>query len=246
MRNGRTALIALSCTVTHTAAEPAPALVADVSVWSAYVSRGQFNSDWPVAQASLQAGLGPFHAEIWSNVDLESEGPAGRHQFSEINLLLGADYAIGDLALGIGYGELMFPGHDAPLNREVSLSANWERWRLRPFAEAAYEFADSDGLYLQAGAEWEAYAGKNITLVIETAAGWGSRGYNRAFFEISRSEWNDYRGAVRADWSLGGGRGIGLRLGYSGLWNRSLRDAANALYARSEGLYGGLSFSSAF
>lgn len=108
------------------AATPAMAAEATASVdmVSAYVWRGQTFNDGMVAQPSIDVatenGLG---INVWGNYDIDDYNEAVKSgEFSEIDLTISYGKTFGDLDVGIGHIEYLFPGAEGEGTSEVYLS----------------------------------------------------------------------------------------------------------------------------
>lgn len=91
---------------------------------SAYVWRGQTFNDGMVAQPSIDVaaenGLG---INVWGNYDIDDYNEAVKTgEFSEIDLTISYGKTFGDLDVGVGHIEYLFPGAEGEGSSEVYLS----------------------------------------------------------------------------------------------------------------------------
>jgi uncharacterized protein (TIGR02001 family) len=106
------------------AATPAMAAsaTAAVDINSAYVWRGQTFNDGMVLQPSIDvAADNGFGVNVWGNYDIDDyNGSLDENEFSEIDLTVSYGFTVGQLDIGVGVIEYLFPATDKSANPDTT------------------------------------------------------------------------------------------------------------------------------
>lgn len=101
-------------------------VTAAVDVNSAYVWRGQTFNDGLVIQPSVDVTKGGFGFNVWGNLDIDDyDNSLDDGEFSEVDLTLSYGYTLGNVDVGVGWIEYLFPTTDmggGPGTREFYIS----------------------------------------------------------------------------------------------------------------------------
>lgn len=217
---------------------------AELDCYSAYVSRGQVNSDRGVVQPALTIEKYGVRLNVWGNFDL-SDQVTGRRQFSETDLTAAYDFPIPIIEASAGIIEYLYPNMIKPSTREVFLSVAWPNPILRPDLDIYYDFGVVDGAYVVLSLEHDfTFMNNRLTLTPGFDSGWGSRPFNTYNFSWADDDVTASDGLVMtqdaglvngeayviAQYALTPSLSLGGRALYAWLWNSAIEDGARQLY----------------
>jgi len=226
-------------------------VTADLALRSAYVSRGQVNSDHPVVQPQVVISKFGFNIGIWANTEL-TDRSIGRRGVSEIDLMLSYVLPVQPVNVIVGVIEYEYPGTISstledgteiegswPATREVFLAADWDNPWLTPGMDIYYDFGEADGFYVDARLEHAFDVAAGLTFTPGVSSGWGSQKFNEYFFASNLNALND--GNVYAKLGYGWKNGVKLAgdIVYTWLWQSDIRENAKQIYMDNRQLYGG-------
>ncbi len=232
--------------------ENCPAVDADVSLRSAYVSRGQVDSDRPVAQPQIVISKFEFNIGVWGNLEL-TDRSIGHCGFSEVDLMLSYQLPVQPLEAFVGMIECLYPStirqtHDdgtavelsVPATREVFCSMTCPNPWLTPRLELYYDFGEADGFYANVKLAHEFEITSGWTLIPGVSSGWGSRSFNNYYYGAKINALNDGNIYAELEYSWQNGVSLGADLVYTWLWQKDIRDGAGQTYMDNRLLYGGI------
>ncbi len=239
-------------------AENGPAVDADVSLQSAYVSRGQVNSDHPVAQPQVVISKFGFNVGVWANAEL-TDRSIGRQGFSEVDLMLSYELPVQPVNIFVGVIEYLYPDTiqnsmddgteieiSIPSTREVFCIAIWETPWITPCLELYYDFGKADGFYADAKLEHEFKFAPEWTFTPGVSSGWGSRKFNEYYYGKELDALNDGNVYAGLEYSWKSGVSLGANMVYTWLWQKDIRDGAGQIYMDNRLLYGGVTLAYEF
>ncbi|MCX6992923.1 MAG: hypothetical protein NT011_07250 [Kiritimatiellaeota bacterium] len=219
-------------------------VISDLAVYSAYVSRGQVNSDQPVIQPALTIKKYGVRLNVWGNFDLSDE-VTGRRQFSEVDFTAAYDFPVRVIEVSAGIVEYMYPNTPRPSTREAFINIAWPNPIVVPEFDVYYDFGDVRGAYVNLSLEHDfKILADRLTLTPGVNNGWGSRSFNTYFFA-----WNLTNGMasddlvtsqdaglvngeayVLAEYALTPSLILGGRVLYAWLWNSDIEAGARQIY----------------
>lgn len=217
---------------------------ADLAFYSAYVSRGQVNSDRPVIQPALTVQKNGIRLNVWGNYDL-SDKVTGKRQFSEVDLTAAYDFPVRVIGVSAGIIEYMYPNTPSPSTREAFLNVAWPNPIAVPELDVYYDFGVERGTYVNLSLEHDfKIMADRLTLTPGMNSGWGSRAFNTCNFS-----WNVPDGMpsdslvtsqdaglvngeayVLAEYALTPSLILGGRVLYAWLWNSDIEAGARQIY----------------
>ncbi|MBU0715044.1 MAG: MipA/OmpV family protein [Verrucomicrobia bacterium] len=219
-------------------------VIADLGMYSAYVSRGQVNSDRPVIEPALTVKKHGVRLNVWGNLDL-SDQVTGRRQFSEVDLTAAYDFPVPVIEASAGIIEYLYPNTPRPSTREVFLSVAWPNPIAEPELNAYYDFGDVQGAYFNMSLEHDfTFLKDRLHLTPGANSGWGSRSYNTYNFawnvdnETTSDDFITSQDAglvngeayVIAEYALTPSLILGGRALYAWLWNSDIEAGARQIY----------------
>lgn len=235
-----------------------PTVSVDVSLRSAYVSRGQVNSDRPVVQPQVVISKFGFNIGIWANSEL-TDHSIGRRGFSEIDLMINYQLPVEPVDIIVGVIEYEYPGAfsktlddgtdiewSVPATREVFLAADWDNPWLTPGVDIYYDFGEADGFYADARLEHAFDVAAGLTLTPGISSGWGSRKFNDYFFAADLNALNDGDAYAKLEYGWKNGMKLAGDLVYTWLWQVDIRENAKLIYMDNRQLYGGVTLTYEF
>lgn len=213
-----------------------------------YIWRGQNVNNESVFQPSVSLSKYGFTGSIWSNMDLTNKNDSSG-EFTEYDFSL--DYSsampgIDGLDFLVGAIHYRFPNTAFKPTTEVYGGLSFDL-PLTPSIKLYRDVDEIDGLYIQFGIghifekvatfSQDCYCG----LQIGASTGWGNSAYNKGYFGIDDSKFNDL--------TLTAGFPICIRLwtirpsiNYSAMLSDSVRSAT----VHSDNFWGGISISRSF
>ncbi len=235
------------------------AVDAEVSLFSAYVSRGQVSSDRPVVEPQVKVEKNGFTLMFWGNFELTDRNDA-RRKFNEVDLFAGYAATVGPVDLYAGVAEYLYPNTSTeatdadgqtttvsePSTRELFIMAEAPNLWVKPSIELYYDFGEADGFYAVAALEKTVTLLDRLTLTPGFSTGWGSAPYNDYFFDRNQDALNDgnvfatLTYAATDAWQLSG------TLACMWLWDASVRAGANDIYYDDQKWWGGLTAAYSF
>ncbi len=237
---------------------PGPTVSADVSLRSAYLSRGQVCSDHPVVQPQVVVSKFGFNAGFWANSEL-TDRSIGRTGVSEIDLSLNYELPVQPVDVFIGLIEYLYPGDftaagddgteaevSIPATREVFVAAEWANPWVTPGLDIYYDFGRADGFYLRATLQQGFGLAPGLTLWPGLSAGWGSRGFNEYFYGADMDALNDGNLFAKLEYAWRNGVKLGADLVYTWLWDGEIRERAGEIYRGQRQLHGGVTLAYEF
>lgn len=234
------------------AADHVPTVSADVSLRSAYVSRGEVLSDHPVVQPQIVVSKFGFNIGIWANDEL-TDRSIGRYGFSEIDLMLNYELPVKPVDIIVGIIEYEYPcsGSETlddgtqvqlalPSTREVFLTATWVNPWLTPGVEVYYDFGEADGFYVEGMLEHEFTMAPGWAFTPGVSSGWGSRNFNEYSFGAALNTLIDGNLYAKLEYAWKDGVKLGADICYTWLWDGEIRSNAAEVYMDNRQLSGGV------
>jgi hypothetical protein len=241
-------VVAVSLSGVSVAAEDDVSVDLAADLFSKYVWRGQNIIDDGVFQPSASIGYRGLTGTVWSSLDLTGE-LVGRGQFNEVDLSLDYTNTLPDVeklsySVGVIYYDFPNTGWDATSEVYGGLAAAVP---LSPAIRWYYDFDAIDGSYIQLSLghtieklqQWrdDCYC----DLELGASLGYATSGYNRGYFNVDESAFNDLTLSAAVPFSLGRWT-LKPSLAYSTL----LDDEVRAVTAKSDNFWGGISASCNF
>jgi hypothetical protein len=211
---GLSAILLVSMVGTSMAEEENPfSATVSAGYFSKYIWRGQNVNDTSVFQPSVSVSAYGFTGSIWANIDLTNDSqfaPKNAGEFSEIDYTLDYSHAIpGASKVGVSLGVIhyIFPNTPSPSTTEIygglSLAVP-----LSPKITWYRDVDLIDGSYIQltAGHSFEKIAEWNsdyyIGLSVNGSLAWAGSGYNRGYFGIEKTKFNDFTFSIGVPFNL--------------------------------------------
>lgn len=255
-------LIATTCFAQSKEQCPPPEAGLDVSILSAYVSRGQVINDETVAQPSLTASKGPFSINVWGNFNL-THRVTDRNDFSEIDLTATYALPVEFAEIEVGIVDYVFPHTEveieeetesgvetrreaAPGTREVFIGIGVPHLFITPHVCAYYDFDEVNGDYFTGSLEKEFALGDRLTLTQGFSSGYGTDKYNDYYFGVDENELNDGNVYLNAKYPVNDSLALSAKLTYMWLWDSDIRAGAKQTYLDTKSLFGGVTASYSF
>ncbi len=259
----------LLCHVVSGVAEPEPMSSLTVSLelpaLSAYVWRGQTLNDEAVIQPAMSMKWRDWRLGVWGSFDLTDEVTGKARRFSEVDMTLSYERAIGPVHLNGGCSEYLFPNQTAvvdatvedgiateqgkavPGTRELFLAAAWSLGdTVEPYLSLNWDISEADGWYAQVGfsgsRSWPWKAETSVAVWL----GYGARNYNRYYFGVDGSAWNDAGGTLSVGLPLRGEWTLTPAVTYSALIGDEVRPAGSDLYGHRDLTVGSMALSREF
>jgi hypothetical protein len=223
-------------------------VISALAFYSAYVSRGQVNSDRPVIQPALTVQKYGARLNVWGNYDL-SEKVTGKLQFSEVDLTAAYDFPVRVIEVSAGIIEYMYPNTPSPSTREAFLNVAWPNPIAVPELDVYYDFGDVRGAYVNLSLEHDfKIMADRLTLTPGVNSGWGSRSFNTYNFSwsgqnatasvdpITAQDAGLVNGEayVLAEYALTPSLILGGRVLYAWLWHSDIEAGARQIYFNVE------------
>ena len=228
-----------------------PTVSADVSLQSAYVSRGEVISDHLVAQPQIVVSKLGFNIGVWANDEL-TDRSIGHRGFSEIDLMLNYELPVKPVDVFVGIIEYEYPdvlsetledGTQVQVatssTREVFLTVAWSNPWLTPGVEIYYDFGEADGFYADGMLEHEFDMAPGLTFTPGVSGGWGSRNFNEYSYGADLNALIDGNLYVQLEYTWNNGVKLGADIVYTWLWDGEIRRSAKEVYMDNRQLYGG-------
>jgi len=216
--------------------------------YSKYIRRGQNCNDKSVLQPAISVSGYGFTGSIWSNLDLTNKND-NEGEFSEFDYTLDYTSAMpGVEGLNFSLGTIYYRFPHTPYHPTTEVYGGLSLGiPLSPSIKLYRDVDEIDGSYLQFGlgrtseklVTWsdDCYCG----LQLGASAGWGNSAYNKGYFGINESEFNDL--------TLSAGLPVCIKLwtirpsiNYSTMLSDKIRSAT----VSSDNLWGGISVSRSF
>jgi hypothetical protein len=186
-------------------AQDEQAFSADISVdyYSKYVWRGIQVNDESVLQPAVSGSAYGFTGSIWANIDLTNinegeDGIGGTGEFSEVDYALdysGSAPGMKKLGYSVGVVHYIFPAPVYPSTTEIYFGVSVDTV-LSPSFTVYRDVNAIDGTYMQfaVGQSFskELAPDYSIGLDLSGSFGFAGSGYNRGYFGVDKTKWNDF------------------------------------------------------
>lgn len=227
-------------------AATAPAMAADVTagldVNTAYVWRGATFNDGLVAQPSIDIAKGAFGFNVWGNFDIDDyDGGVDADNFSEIDLTASYGLTVGNVDVGVGLIEYLFPAGD-PGTREIYLSLGMPiAGGLSAGVDVYYDVDEFHGYYISVGLGYAMDLSDKLSLEAGASLGYVSEEYSAD----DEAGMNDYLLSVSLGYAVSDALSVGASINYVGQPDDDvLPETPDGSYDTQ--VYGGVSVSYAF
>lgn len=159
---------------------PAAAAAVEVryegALFSHYVWRGITLTDGPVFQPSFTIShANGLSLEVRGNVDLADDNDAAG-KISEALFILDWAKRVGELEIGAGFVEFLFPNTPFPGTREVYLRLALDAL-VSPKLELHYDFDEIEGTYARLALAYRRALSPTWRATLEASAGWADAGF---------------------------------------------------------------------
>lgn len=255
--------------LTRTARAEEGPVAAELSLFSAYVTRGQVINNEPVLQPSLTAGKHGFAFNAWMNMNLSDSDARSESddswEFTEVDFTLSYTRAVAGAELTLGVSDYLLPNNtladsfDAegrpvngvayPNSRELFLDCVLTDAMLEPEATVYYDFDDASGsLYATVGIGHSLEMDEKTVLHAGCSTGYGNRDYNDYYFGVDQASFNDGNVWLSADFRADEQLTISPLIQYTWLWDPDIRnsDGTRTYYLDTSLLWGGVTVSCTF
>jgi uncharacterized protein (TIGR02001 family) len=149
----------------------------EVGLLSHYVWRGITLTEDPVLQPSVEiAHASGVTFEVWGNVDLGDDNDT-EWELNEARLVVDYGRRVGDLELGVGLVEYLFPGTPFPGTRELSLRLGYDAL-VSPRLEVFYDVDEIEGAYARLALTYERALRARWRGAVEASAGWADDAFS--------------------------------------------------------------------
>jgi hypothetical protein len=210
------------------AAAERPTISAESSVFSQYVWRGMLLTNGPVLQNSVTTLWRGAHLNIWTNQDLNSvDGRRGK--FNEVDFDAGYDRSLKKAVISAGAIRYAFPNTPTAATTELYAGAALAV-PMQPAVKAFFDVAGTRVTYLTFDISHAVplpQLSESVGWSVELAggAGWGSSGYNLAWFGIKEPGWVDFHPSMAVLVRFGKHWRLTPRLSYAALARNVLRQS---------------------
>jgi len=230
---------------------------AQVSLFSAYVWRGQVYNNDLVLQPQMTIAKYGISFNLWANWDIGENMYGNSSDFSEIDMTLA--YALplptNAVALSVGATSYNFPnncdddivtrkGNGGPGDSTMELFAKLSLLPLQQFIVPSVtvfgDIKEADGVYVLLDAYVPLQLSEYLGFQFGASAGWGSTSYNDYYFGKGQDQgWNDYNFYVNAAYDITDNWSLTANLTYTFLAGGSVDDAGGDIYEENAKLWGG-------
>ncbi|MFC1652206.1 hypothetical protein ACFL3F_00660 [Planctomycetota bacterium] len=181
-------LLVLLTVVSATTCAVAAEVDLDYSVdfFDKYVWRGQELGHMGVLQPGATIGKNGFSANVWGNVPVTSNDPAGRGwNVNELDLTLDYSGTAGITNYSAGWILYTFPtpasATTIPTTQELYAAFDWDVF-LSPAIAFYYDVKEVHGWYINLGSGYSFDLSEEVALDLGAALGWGDSSYNNAYW----------------------------------------------------------------
>jgi hypothetical protein len=217
----------------------------DLTALSAYVWRGQVLNDEAVIQPAATIAKGWFALNAWGNFNLTDAATGDSAEFSEVDLTLSYNRAVGPATLGAGLIEYLFPnqtlvaadgtGAGYPGTREAYLSASLPGLPVVPSVTVYYDFGEADSFYALGALAYSAKLADAVSLGLSTSLGYAAADYNAFYFGVDEAALNDANFGASLAWSPCSCLTVTPAYQYTMLVDSDIEDGAAGLYKDKDG-----------
>ncbi len=216
-----------------------------IDVMSCYASRGQINTDHAVVQPTVSASSKGFGFEVWGNYNLAHSDEPSRN-FSEINFIPSYNSSVVGLDLSVGLIDYEFPNTYSPAMHELFLKVAYPNEYLTPITEVYWDFDEADGVYALGALEHTLEVTQELNITGGFSTGWGSKNYNKYFFEQEKNAFNDGNLYLSATYAVTENLELGAQCFYTWLWDSDIKDSAKDIYTDTKKFVYGATVSYSF
>jgi hypothetical protein len=225
-------------------------VTAELSLFSAYVWRGQVYNDEAVLQPSLTVERGGLGINVWGDFNLTDRNDIeGRFSELDVTLWYGFD-VVGPLSIQVGAAAYTFP-HSADLGDGAYLGGgSYELFlgavldvMLEPSLTVYRDIDASDGLYAVLEISHSVELAPKAELELAFAGGWGDTDNNRYYFDLDGHALNDGNLSFGLAMPLWEHVVVTPSLTYTWLWDSAVEEGARGLYGDKDMLWGGVTVS---
>jgi len=177
--------------------EPAFSMDAAIDYYGKYIWRGQQINDETVIQPWVSGSAYGFTGSIWANIDMTNFVPDNAGGFSEIDYSLDYSNSVPSfekLGFSLGVIHYLFPMPSAASTTELYFGVSLDVL-LSPSFTYYRDVSEIDGSYMQIGIghsfETELKPDYSIGLELSGGLAWADSGYNRGYFGIDETKFND-------------------------------------------------------
>ena len=164
----------------------------DLALQNSYVWRGQVINDEAVLQPAVTATKGGFSLNAWGNFNLTDVVTEDGADFSEIDLTLSYGRTFGEISVGAGYIEYVFPNTIFAATREIYLTCSLPALPIVPAITVNYDFNEADGFYGNFSLSYARSLCDAVSASVFTSLGAGSSDYNNFYFGVDDTALNDF------------------------------------------------------
>jgi hypothetical protein len=177
---------------------------------SKYIWRGQNVNDTSVLQTNASGSAYGFTGSIWSNIDLTNDSqfaPNNAGEFSEIDVTLDYSHSVSKVGFSLGVIHYLFPNTAAQATTEIYGGIGFA---VPLFPKITWyrdvDFVDGSYIQLTAGHAFEKIAKWNedyyVGLSLNGSLAWAGSGYNRGYFQIDKTKFNDFTIGIGVPFTL--------------------------------------------
>lgn len=157
-----------------------------------YLWRGQNLNDDGVFQPGISASSGGMTLGLWGSLEL-TDYTDNRHEFTEVDYSL--DYS-GEVTEGVGYSVGLiyydFPSTAVADTTEAYLGFSFDV-PLSPSITFYHDLDEAEGTYANLGIGHSVTFGPEcpVSMDLGASVGWGSASYNKYYWGLDKSKFND-------------------------------------------------------
>jgi hypothetical protein len=238
------------------AAAGASAMAAELDVslsadfFDKYIWRGQMLGLSGVVQPSVTVGKAGASLNVWGNMPMTSEDPAGKPwAFNELDYTLDYSGEAGIVGYSTGFILYTFPrpviNQPTPkTTNEIYGSVGFDVL-LSPSVTVYKDIKEIGGWYINAGIGHSIPLGDMLALDLSASLGWGDNKYNRGYWSGASGGLNDLALTAALPLDVGGGVSVVPSIGYVTIVEGKLRDT-NTYGPRKDYLIAGVGVAAEF